>query len=168
MRACRRSSLGWSSACFAPQFLIPSSPPVPACPWLCPSPACCPQSCCPHSPAHAGAFSLPKALVEAGVAFCLNTQWLTPGYPPFFPGPLVVLSCRRRRACSRLKRCLMSARYSVLTETLTGQTVFLKCSFFSLFARSPWTFSPPAAPLAFISFESSKQILSLHLLHLWE
>lgn len=67
--------------------------------------------------------------MEAGAAFCWNTQWLTPGYP-FFPGPLLVLSRGRRRACRRLKQCLMSTRYSVLTETLTGQAVFLKCFFF--------------------------------------
>lgn len=86
--------------------------------------------------------------------------------------PFFLVLCLRLTAggwgfCRRLKRCLVSGRYLVLTEMLTGQTVFFKCYFFA-FAHSPWSLFPPEAPFAFISFKPSKQILPLHLLHLWE
>lgn len=86
------------------------------------------------------------------------------GFVPRHPFPLAE---GQGAFCRRLRQCLGSRRYSVLTEMLTGQTVLFECCFFA-FARAPWTLFPPAAPLAFISFKSSKQILSLHLLHLWE
>lgn len=130
----------------APALLLPLAAPCP----------------CPHL---LGTASLPKALTEAGAAFCSSAPWLAPGYP-LFPHPLLVPGSGRRRAWEAEPVPDVREGFSANRNIDRSGCVF-KCAFFT-FARSPWTLFPPAAPLAFISFESSKQILSLHLLHLWE
>jgi len=136
---------------------------------LCLSPARCPQSGSHlRTPLHTrlGASHPFQRRPEASLLSWLERPTLCTQCP-FFPVLCLRFAAGRRGFCRKLTRCLVSGRCWVLTAMLTGQAVFFKCYFFA-FACSPWTLFPPAAPLAFISFESSKQILSLHLLHLWE
>lgn len=159
----RRSSLGWFGVGFVPLFLLVLllqlySQVIPSTSLAAGAlPAAHPASTYmdPQHPHRCwGSSSLSKV--------CLALL------ASIHPDPLLMLTlCLFLAAGRGGLQCFMSRRCLVLTEMLTGQTVVLKC-YFSSPAHSLWILSPPAAPLAFISPEPSKQILSLHLLHLWE